>query len=53
MHYKVPGLASTLEGPTRFLKEMAVEAPEKLESLTITAAQVPEQTRIVLLEPKQ
>jgi L-ascorbate metabolism protein UlaG (beta-lactamase superfamily) len=53
MHYKVPGLEAPLETASRFLKEMATEPPEKLEALTITKSQLPEQTRVVLLEPKQ
>jgi L-ascorbate metabolism protein UlaG (beta-lactamase superfamily) len=53
MHYKLPGLTAPLEGVGRFLKEMGVEAPEKLDALTITKSQLPEETRIVLLEPKQ
>ncbi len=53
MHYKVPGVTMPLESESRFLKEMAMETPAKLESLTITKSQLPEETRIVLLEPKQ
>jgi len=53
MHYKVPGLVAPLDTATRFLKEMAVETPEKLDALTITKSGLPEQTRVVLLEPKQ
>lgn len=53
MHYKIPGLVMPLDGVQRFLKEMAVESPEKLEMLTITKSQLPEETRLVLLEPKQ
>jgi L-ascorbate metabolism protein UlaG (beta-lactamase superfamily) len=53
MHYKVPGLTAQLETASRFLNEMAAEAPEKLDTLKIVKSQLPEQTRIVLLEPKQ
>lgn len=53
MHYKVPGLEVQIEGVSRFLKELAVEPPSKLEMLTITRSQLPDETRVVLLEPKQ
>jgi len=53
MHYQIPGLNVQLNSVSRFLKEMAVEAPEKQDSLTITKTQLPEETRIVILEPKQ
>ncbi|MHB0856184.1 MAG: MBL fold metallo-hydrolase [Anaerolineae bacterium] len=52
MHYKIPGLSAQLDGPTRFIKEMGVESPEKIETLTVTAGQLGEETRLVLLEPK-
>ena len=53
MHYKIPGLKANLEGPARFLREMAVEEPMTLESLKINASQLPESVQVVLLEPKQ
>jgi L-ascorbate metabolism protein UlaG (beta-lactamase superfamily) len=53
MHYKVPGLTANLDGVSRFLKEMAVEAPTPLESLKLTSSQLPEETQVVLLELKQ
>ena len=59
MHFKVPGLNAKIETARRFLREMAfgpadrAEPPDTLESLKITRAQLPEQTRVVLLEPKQ
>lgn len=53
MHYKIPGLDVQLEGVSRFLKELAVEPPQKLEQLTISKSQLPDETRVVLLEPKQ
>ena len=53
MHYKVPGLNAQIETANRFLKEMAVENPERLETLTVAAGNTPEETRVVLLEAKQ
>lgn len=53
MHYKAAGLKAQLETANRFLKEMAVESPERMDTLTVTAGNIGEETRIVLLEPKQ
>ena len=53
MHYRVPGLTRPIDTATRFLNEMAVEKPETIETLKITASQLPEQTQVVLLEVKQ
>ena len=53
MHYKIRGLEASLETANRFLKEMGVETPERMETLTITEGQYEEadDTRVVLLEP--
>jgi L-ascorbate metabolism protein UlaG (beta-lactamase superfamily) len=53
MHYKIPGLNTDLETERRFLKEMGIEAPEKLAALEITQKPAYEETRVVLLEPSQ
>lgn len=53
MHYRLPGVTMQLDTVTRFLRELAVEAPEKLDSLVVVKSQLPEETRVVLLEPKQ
>jgi len=53
MHYRLPGLSAKLETPRRFLREMGIERPERMESLRITKARLPAQTRVILLEPKQ
>ncbi len=53
MHYQIPGLNAQLNSVSRFLKEMAVEAAARQESLNITKSQLPEQTQVFLLEPKQ
>lgn len=53
MHFRVPGLAAQLDTTTRFLKELAVENPERMETLTVMAGSVGEETRVVILEPKQ
>ena len=53
MHYRIPGLEPKMDGVARFLREMAVEAPDPVESLRVTKTQLPQETRVVLLEPKQ
>ncbi|MFZ0548909.1 MAG: MBL fold metallo-hydrolase [Candidatus Promineifilaceae bacterium] len=52
MHYKIPGLKLDLEDVERFLKEMGVSRPETESSLKISLTSIPEETEIVLLEPK-
>jgi L-ascorbate metabolism protein UlaG (beta-lactamase superfamily) len=52
MHYRIPGVSAQLDTATRFLKEMAMEKPDRAPTLTVTKSQLPEETRIVLLEPK-
>ena len=52
MHYKVPGLKAQIETANRFLKELGVEGPEHVDTLTVTAGATPDETRVVLLEPK-
>jgi len=53
MRYRIPGLGAELETARRFLREMAVEPPEGTDSLSISRARLPEETRVVLLEPRQ
>ena len=53
MHYKVPGLDMRIETETRFLREMAIEKPERLPDLRVTSGQLPEETRVILLETKR
>jgi L-ascorbate metabolism protein UlaG (beta-lactamase superfamily) len=52
MHYKIPSLKLDLEDVERFLKEMGVSRPEAESSLKVTTSSIPEETQIVLLEPK-
>ena len=52
MHYKIPNLKLELEDVERFLKEMGITAPEPESSLKVTSSSVPEETQVVLLEPK-
>jgi L-ascorbate metabolism protein UlaG (beta-lactamase superfamily) len=52
MHYKIPSLKLELEDVERFLKEMGVTRPDAESSLKITPSNLPEETQIILLEPK-
>lgn len=52
MHYKLPGLRLDLETVDRFLKEMGVVEPKQEETLKISLSNLPEETEIVLLNPK-
>ena len=53
MQYKVADLNAPLETTRRFLAQMAVKKPKALELLKISKAQLPEETQVVLLEPKR
>lgn len=52
MHYQIPGLTLELESVERFLKEMGVTEPVSENSLKLTAGNLPEETQIVLLNPR-
>ena len=52
MHYKIPNLKLELEDVERFLKEMGISQPDAESSLKVTTGNVPEETQVVLLEPK-
>jgi L-ascorbate metabolism protein UlaG (beta-lactamase superfamily) len=53
MRYRTPTTTIQLDPVTKFIKAMAVKAPEPLESLKVRAKKTPSETQIVLLEPKQ
>jgi L-ascorbate metabolism protein UlaG (beta-lactamase superfamily) len=52
MHYQLPGLTLELDSVERFLKEMGVAEPVSENSLKLTAGNLPEETQIVLLNPR-
>jgi L-ascorbate metabolism protein UlaG (beta-lactamase superfamily) len=52
MHYKLPGLTLPLEDVDRFLKEMGVTEPTEEEILKVSLSNLPEETEIVLLQPR-
>ncbi len=53
MNYKTKGLTVTLGTLTPFLKEMGLEKAETRETLKVVRSGLPEDTRIVVLEPKR
>lgn len=52
MHYALPGLAVELDPIERFLKAMGISHPQEEEVLRVTPTQLPEQTQVVILQPK-
>jgi L-ascorbate metabolism protein UlaG (beta-lactamase superfamily) len=53
MYYKVPGLEMGLGTLKPFLKEMGLDRIEKEESLRVTKAGLPEETKVVALTPRK
>jgi len=52
MHYALPGLTVELDGPELFLREMGVKEAQTRDSLSIAREGLPEETEVVILEPK-
>lgn len=52
MHYSLPELTIDLDPVSKFLKEMGVANTEATGSLKLTKTSLPEETQIILLEPK-
>ena len=52
MHYSVSGINVELDSVDKFLKEMGVAQVDPVSVLKITRSSLPEETQIVLLEPK-
>ena len=54
MHYQIPGLNQEtfkeLTGAEGFIKELGLEAGEPQEKLSLTVANLPEDTQVVLLK---
>ncbi len=53
MHYQLPGLKMKLDPVTKFLQEMGVGKLTPQESLRVVHVAEPQETQVVLLEPKQ
>jgi len=52
MHYAVDGGSTDLQGPEKFLQEMAVEEPIRQPKAVVTASSLPEETQVILLDPR-
>ncbi len=52
MHYRIPGLKTTLEPVERFLQEVGREAVEARPRLSVSRRDLSEEPQIVLLEPR-
>ncbi len=52
MHYRLPDLQVKLDPVDKFLKEMGITKPEIVANLKLTKAGLPEETQVVLMEPK-
>ncbi len=53
MHFSLPDLAFKLDTPTKFFKQLGVKPPDPVPSLKVTRDSLPQETLVVLLEPKQ
>lgn len=53
MHFQLPDLAFKLDASAKFFKEMGVKATAAAPSFKISKDALPEETQVVLLEPKQ
>jgi L-ascorbate metabolism protein UlaG (beta-lactamase superfamily) len=52
MHYAVDGASTDLQGPEKFLHEMAVTEPVRQPKAQVTSSSLPEETQVVLLEAR-
>lgn len=52
MHYRLPGLKVDFEDAERFLKEMGVTEVTPEASLKVSSTGLPDETQIVVLDPK-
>lgn len=52
MHYRTPGVRLSLEPLEKFLKEMGIGDITPEESLKVTRSSIPDETKVVVLEPR-
>ena len=52
MHYAVNGASQDLLGPEKFLHEMGVADTTRQPKAQVTPSNLPEETQVVLLEPR-
>jgi len=52
MHYRLPKLAFRLDPVAKFLKAIGLDDVSPQEKISVTKSSLPEETRVILLEPK-
>lgn len=52
MHYRLPDVQVKLDPVDKFLKEMGITKPEIVTNLKLAKTGLPEETQVVLMEPK-
>ncbi len=53
MHYRVPDLTVKLDSVDKFIKEMGVKEPQKVESYSVKKDSLPKEMQVILLDMKQ
>lgn len=53
MHYRVPELAVKLDAVDKFIKEMGIKGPARVESVNFKRDSLPKETQVFLLDMKQ
>jgi L-ascorbate metabolism protein UlaG (beta-lactamase superfamily) len=52
MHYKLPNITVKLDPVKNFLTEVGITKTETVESLKLTKSSLPDETQVVVLDPK-
>ena len=52
MHFAIDGASGDLQGPEKFLQEMAVAEPIRQPKAVVTPSSLPEETQVVLLDAR-
>jgi len=52
MHYKLPNITLKLEPVSKFLTEMGITKTETVESLRLAKSGLPEETQVVVMDPR-
>lgn len=52
MHYKLPNITINLDPVQKFLTEMGISKTETVESLKLTKSSLPDETQVVVMDPR-
>ena len=52
MHYKIPHITLKLDPVSKFLTEMGITKTETVESLKLTKSSLPDETQVVVMDPR-